>query len=109
MKLLTVLLLAATALLAACTLAGCASLQSSDQNLLGLVTPYRIEIVQGNVVTREQAAAIAACGDDRHALGIGGVGGAIDVGDRVIVDQPDHLVLKQAEASRAAPAIAVGF
>ena len=46
------------ALLAACTLAGCASLQSSDQNLLGLVTPYRIEIVQGNVVTREQAAAI---------------------------------------------------
>lgn len=46
------------ALLAACTLAGCSSLQSSDQNLLGLVTPYRIEIVQGNVVTREQAAAI---------------------------------------------------
>jgi outer membrane protein assembly factor BamE len=46
------------ALLAACSLAGCASLQSSDQNLLGLVTPYRIEIVQGNVVTREQAAAI---------------------------------------------------
>jgi outer membrane protein assembly factor BamE len=46
------------ALLAACTLAGCSSLQSSDQNLLGMVTPYRIEIVQGNVVTREQAAAI---------------------------------------------------
>jgi outer membrane protein assembly factor BamE len=46
------------ALLAACSLAGCASLQSSDKNLLGLVTPYRIEIVQGNVVTREQAAAV---------------------------------------------------
>src|SRR5690349_4862338 len=46
------------ALLAACSLAGCASLQSSDQNLLGVITPYRIEIVQGNVVTREQAAAI---------------------------------------------------
>jgi outer membrane protein assembly factor BamE len=45
-------------LLAACSIAGCASLQSSDQNLLGLVTPYRIEIVQGNVVTREQAAAV---------------------------------------------------
>lgn len=48
------------ALLAACSLAGCSSLQSSDQNLLGLITPYRIEIVQGNVVTREQAAAVRA-------------------------------------------------
>ncbi|NML16309.1 outer membrane protein assembly factor BamE [Azohydromonas caseinilytica] len=46
------------ALLAACSLAGCASLQSSDQNLLGLITPYRIEVVQGNVVTREQAAQV---------------------------------------------------
>jgi outer membrane protein assembly factor BamE len=47
------------ALLAACSLlAGCASLQSSDKNLLGVITPYRIEIVQGNVVTREQAAAV---------------------------------------------------
>ena len=45
-------------LLAACSLAGCSSLQSSDKNLLGLITPYRIEIVQGNVVTREQAAAV---------------------------------------------------
>ncbi|WP_280153174.1 outer membrane protein assembly factor BamE [Piscinibacter sp. XHJ-5] len=38
-------------------LAGCQSLQSSD-NFLGVVTPYRIEIVQGNVVTKEQAQAI---------------------------------------------------
>ena len=40
---------------AACALAlgGCQSLQSSD-NLLGVITPYRIEIVQGNVVTKEQ-------------------------------------------------------
>ena len=37
--------------------AGCASLQSSD-SLLGIVTPYRIEVVQGNVVTREQAALV---------------------------------------------------
>ena len=44
------------ALLAA-SLAGCQSLQSSD-NFLGIVTPYRVEIVQGNVVTREQAALI---------------------------------------------------
>ena len=38
-------------------LAGCASLQSSD-SLFGVITPYRIEIVQGNVVTREQAEAV---------------------------------------------------
>ncbi|MEO7151885.1 MAG: outer membrane protein assembly factor BamE [Burkholderiaceae bacterium] len=38
-------------------LAGCQSLQSSD-SFLGVITPYRIEVVQGNVVTREQAAAI---------------------------------------------------
>jgi outer membrane protein assembly factor BamE len=37
--------------------AGCASLQSSD-NFLGLITPYRVEVVQGNVVTREQAALV---------------------------------------------------
>jgi outer membrane protein assembly factor BamE len=35
-------------------LAACGSLQSSD-NFLGVVTPYRIEVVQGNVVTREMA------------------------------------------------------
>jgi len=36
---------------------GCASLQSSD-NFLGLITPYRVEVVQGNVVTREQASQV---------------------------------------------------
>src|SRR5690349_12915054 len=36
---------------------GCASLQSSE-NFLGVITPYRIEVVQGNVVTREQAALV---------------------------------------------------
>lgn len=41
----------------ASALAGCASLQSSD-SLFGVITPYRIEIVQGNVVTREQAEAV---------------------------------------------------
>ena len=35
-------------------LAGCASLQSTD-NFLGVITPYRLEVVQGNVITREQA------------------------------------------------------
>lgn len=35
-------------------LAGCQSLQSSE-NFLGFITPYKVEVVQGNVVTREQA------------------------------------------------------
>ena len=47
-------LLLASGLLA---LAGCSSLQSSD-NFLGVLTPYRVEVVQGNVVTREQAEAV---------------------------------------------------
>lgn len=38
-------------------LGGCQSLQSSD-NLLGVITPYRLEVVQGNVVTKEQAALV---------------------------------------------------
>jgi outer membrane protein assembly factor BamE len=38
-------------------LTGCASLQSSD-NFLGVVTPYRVEVVQGNVVTKEQIDAV---------------------------------------------------
>jgi outer membrane protein assembly factor BamE len=45
------------AAIAAVSIAGCGSLQSSD-NFLGVVTPYRVEVVQGNVVTREQAAII---------------------------------------------------
>lgn len=44
-------------LLALAALAGCSSLQSSD-NFLGFITPYRVEIVQGNVVTKEQVAAV---------------------------------------------------
>lgn len=36
---------------------GCASLQSSD-SFLGVITPYRIDIVQGNVVTKEQVAMV---------------------------------------------------
>lgn len=44
-------------LLGAALLAGCESLQSSD-NVLGVITPYRLEVVQGNVVTKEQAALV---------------------------------------------------
>jgi outer membrane protein assembly factor BamE len=44
--------------IAACQLlAACESLQRTD-GLLGFITPYRIDIVQGNAVTREQAALI---------------------------------------------------
>ena len=48
----TVAILAAAALLG-----GCQSLQTSD-NFLGVITPYRIEVVQGNVITSEQAALV---------------------------------------------------
>lgn len=37
--------------------AGCANLDHTD-SLLGSITPYRIDIVQGNAITKEQAAII---------------------------------------------------
>jgi outer membrane protein assembly factor BamE len=37
--------------------AGCDSLQRSD-SFLGVITPYRVDIVQGNAVTKEQVALI---------------------------------------------------
>ena len=43
--------------LAVAGVAGCGSLQSSD-NFLGVVTPYRVEVVQGNVITSEQSAMV---------------------------------------------------
>ncbi len=42
-------------LLGALALGGCQSLQSSSDNFLGVVTPYKVEVVQGNVITKEQA------------------------------------------------------
>jgi len=44
-------------LLVAGALSGCAMTQSTG-NLLGIISPYRVEVVQGNVVTSEQAALI---------------------------------------------------
>jgi outer membrane protein assembly factor BamE len=52
-----IMLRLATALACLLAVAGCASLQSSD-SFLGFITPYRIEIVQGNVVTKEQVDAV---------------------------------------------------
>ena len=47
--------LSGSAVLAFATaLGGCQSLQTSE-NFLGVVTPYRVEVVQGNVITSEQA------------------------------------------------------
>jgi outer membrane protein assembly factor BamE len=43
------------ALAVAAALAGCQYMPSADR-MLGPITPYRIEVVQGNVVTKEQAA-----------------------------------------------------
>lgn len=40
---------------------GCASWQESlktSDSILGVITPYRVEVVQGNVVTREQIAMV---------------------------------------------------
>jgi len=51
----TVLLLCTV--LGASLLAGCESLQRTD-SLFGFITPYRIDIVQGNAITQEQAAQI---------------------------------------------------
>jgi outer membrane protein assembly factor BamE len=44
----------ATGALAMLALAGCSTY--TDQNFLGVITPYRMEVVQGNVVTQEMAA-----------------------------------------------------
>lgn len=50
-------LLLLCAALAGPLLGGCESLQRTD-SLFGLITPYRIDIVQGNAITQEQAALI---------------------------------------------------
>ncbi|MBL8287533.1 MAG: outer membrane protein assembly factor BamE [Rubrivivax sp.] len=47
--------LAALSFVLLCT--GCDSLQRSD-TLFGVITPYRIDIVQGNAVTKEQVALV---------------------------------------------------
>lgn len=47
----------AALLAVAAALGGCQSLQRSD-SFLGVITPYKVEIVQGNVITKEQAALV---------------------------------------------------
>ena len=45
-------------LLASLGLAGCGSFDSASKKAASVVSPYSIDIVQGNVVTREQIAAV---------------------------------------------------
>ncbi|MFZ4624750.1 MAG: outer membrane protein assembly factor BamE [Rhodoferax sp.] len=40
------------------SLVGCSSVDSASNRLVSVVTPYKIDIVQGNFVSREQAAAL---------------------------------------------------
>lgn len=44
--------------LAAAGLSGCATREQSTDSFLGFITPYRIDIIQGNVVTRELVALV---------------------------------------------------
>jgi outer membrane protein assembly factor BamE len=43
---------------AAAAITGCAGLRDANRDFLGVLTPYRVEVVQGNVVTKEQMARV---------------------------------------------------
>lgn len=45
-------------LLASLALAACSTLNNSSRSIAGMVTPYKMDIVQGNFVSKEQAAAL---------------------------------------------------
>ncbi len=49
---------AALALAAVALAAGCGSFDGATQRIAGLVTPYKVEVVQGNFVSKEQVEAI---------------------------------------------------
>ena len=48
----------ALALSAGAFAAGCGSFDNASQSLAGIVTPYKVEVVQGNFVSKEQAEAV---------------------------------------------------
>ena len=70
-----------------------------------LVGQHEQEIDVG--ARRHQAAAVAAGGDDRHALGFRRALRRIEVLDRELVEHADDLVLHPAQPRGAAPAMAV--
>ena len=39
-------------------LAGCGSIDSASSRIVGMITPYRVEVVQGNFISREQVDAL---------------------------------------------------
>ena len=45
-------------LIASAGLGGCQSMLQSSDSIFGVITPYKVEIVQGNVITKEQAALV---------------------------------------------------
>lgn len=45
-------------LAASAVLAGCSSFDRASQGVAGMLTPYRVQVVQGNFVSREQAQAL---------------------------------------------------
>ena len=51
------LLFISSTLVSVLALVGCQALQRTD-SLVGFITPYRIDIVQGNAITKEQAEAL---------------------------------------------------
>lgn len=48
----------AVSLIAALTLAGCGSLNRASTGFAGALSPYRVEVVQGNFVSKEQVQAL---------------------------------------------------
>jgi outer membrane protein assembly factor BamE len=46
------------ALTCCAVLLGCGSFDSASNKIASIITPYRVDVVQGNVVTREQVAAL---------------------------------------------------
>ncbi len=47
-----------TCICAAAALAACGSLNNASQRIGGIVTPYKVEVVQGNFVSKEQVQAL---------------------------------------------------
>jgi len=48
----------AVALAAGALVGGCATVDNASQRIVGLVTPYKVEVVQGNFVSKEQVEAM---------------------------------------------------
>jgi len=61
------ILRAGACLLASAALAGCSSLDGASQRIAGVVTPYQIDVVQGNFVSSEQVAQLKP-GQDRRTV-----------------------------------------